>query len=71
MMSASVGALLPSTATLVEGAPAETPSYSEWPRQVFRRYSVDMHVPDWSPDLLGRFDAKEFVRLIASAEPSR
>lgn len=37
---------------------------SEWPGQVFRRYSVDMHVPDWSPELLSRFDATRFIGLI-------
>lgn len=36
-----------------------------WPGDVFRRYSVDMHVPDWSPDLLSRFDASQFIGLIA------
>jgi hypothetical protein len=38
---------------------------SEWPEQVFRRYSVDMHVPDWSPELFSRFDASKFIGLIA------
>ncbi len=38
---------------------------ARWPDKVFRRYSVDMHVPDWSPELLGRFNAGEFIGLIA------
>jgi hypothetical protein len=37
----------------------------EWPRDVYRRYSVDIHVPDWDPQLLGRFNAAEFVGAIA------
>ena len=41
------------------------PNSAGWPGKVFRRYSVDMHVPDWSPELLSRFDAEQFVGLIA------
>lgn len=37
----------------------------EWPRDVYRRYSVDIHVPDWDPRLLGNFDASKFVAAIA------
>ncbi len=37
----------------------------DWPRDVYRRYSVDIHVPDWDPQLLGRFNAAEFVGAIA------
>ena len=34
---------------------------SVWPGEVFRRFSADIHVPDWDPRLLGRFDAASFV----------
>ena len=39
----------------------------EWPDQVFQRYSVDIHVPDWDPALLSRFDAEDYVSTIAQA----
>ncbi|MFH1568432.1 MAG: alpha-L-fucosidase [Gemmatimonadota bacterium] len=32
-----------------------------WPARVYRRYSVDIHVPDWHEDLLGRFDPEAYV----------
>jgi hypothetical protein len=38
---------------------------SKWPDEVYRRFSVDIHVPDWDPALLGRFDAAEFVETLA------
>ena len=34
---------------------------AQWPQQVYRRYSVDIHVPDWDPALLHNFDAKAWV----------
>ncbi len=34
---------------------------AQWPQQVYRRYSVDMHVPDWDPALLHNFDAVAWV----------
>jgi hypothetical protein len=34
---------------------------AQWPQQVYRRYSVDMHVPDWDPALLHNFDALAWV----------
>ena len=52
-------------------APAITPQSSTslppWPSQTYRRFLVDMHVPDWSPDLLSHFDAVDYVRTIADA----
>ena len=36
-----------------------------WAKGAFRRFSVDIHVPDWHPDLLSRFDAAEYVGHIA------
>jgi hypothetical protein len=35
-----------------------------WPGSVYRRFSVDIHVPDWDPALLGRFDAAELVETL-------
>ncbi len=59
----------PSLSPVYEPPPgAGAPFRSEpgdWPTRVYRRFSVDMHVPDWSPELLSRFDASEFVSLIA------
>ncbi len=36
-----------------------------WAEGAFRRFSVDIHVPDWHPELLSRFDAAEYVGHIA------
>ncbi|MCL5999544.1 MAG: alpha-L-fucosidase [Chloroflexi bacterium] len=38
---------------------------SQWPGQVYRRYSVDIHIPDWNPALLSNFDAAQYVGTIA------
>ncbi len=38
---------------------------SQWPAQAYRRYSVDIHIPDWDPALLSHFDAAEYVGHIA------
>jgi len=38
---------------------------SKWPEEVYRRSSVDIHVPDWDPALLSRFNAGEFVETLA------
>jgi hypothetical protein len=56
--------MLAERASHLKGSPSASAS-SAWPSEVFRRFSVDMHVPDWSPELLGHFDAREFIRLIA------
>lgn len=32
-----------------------------WTDQVYRRFSVDIHVPDWDPALLSHFDAAAYV----------
>lgn len=39
----------------------------DWPKGVYRRLLVDMHVPDWDPHLLAKFDAVEYVDTIAEA----
>ncbi len=33
----------------------------------YRRFLVDMHVPDWNPELLARFDPEDYVRTIVGA----
>ena len=38
---------------------------TRWPDEVYRRSSVDIHVPDWNPALLSRFDAAEYVETLA------
>ena len=38
-----------------------------WPTGIFRRLLVDMHISDWDPVLLSRFDPEEYVRMIADA----
>lgn len=40
---------------------------TRWPDEVYRRLLVDMHVPDWHPDLLSHFDPVEYVETIAKA----
>lgn len=44
--------------------PGEMP---KWPSQTFRRFSVDTHVPDWDPQLLGHYDPATFIGNIARA----
>jgi hypothetical protein len=39
----------------------------KWPSQTYRRFSVDTHVPDWDPQLLGHFDPSAFIGNIARA----
>ena len=38
---------------------------TQWPEQVYRRYSVDIHIPDWDHALLSAFDAAQYVGNIA------
>lgn len=45
-------------------APTEPP---RWPDQIFRRSLVDMHIPDWDPRLLSKFDTEDYARTIAEA----
>lgn len=40
---------------------------SKWPEGVCRRFSVDIHVPDWDPALLSKFDAKAYVECMVRA----
>ena len=49
----------------VASAEQEAKPPATWPDEVFRRFSVDIHVPDWDPALLSRFDGEEFVETLA------
>ncbi|OHB81285.1 MAG: hypothetical protein A2V98_02455 [Planctomycetes bacterium RBG_16_64_12] len=69
MFLASLGAVAmgPILPTEGEEQPSAGPfaKPSNWPDEVFRRCSVDIHVPDWAPALLSRFDGAEFVETLA------
>ena len=39
----------------------------KWPTETYRRFSTDMHIPDWDSQLLGHFDAAAYVGNIARA----
>ncbi len=49
----------------LSAVPPSRPSAAKWPEEVYRRSSVDIHVPDWDPALLSRFNAAEFVETLA------
>jgi hypothetical protein len=67
-LSALGTAVLPLEARGSIAAADEAPARpSEWPGQTYRRSLVDMHIPDWDPSLLARFDAEDFVKTIADA----
>jgi len=58
----------PRGAGALPGAMAEAPArVPRWPDETFRRSLVDMHVPDWDPVLLSKFDAADIVKTIAGA----
>ncbi len=38
-----------------------------WPDETYRRSLIDMHVPDWDPVLLSKFDPVDIVKAIAGA----
>ncbi len=40
---------------------------TSWPDQTYRRSLIDMHVPDWDPVLLSKFDPVDIVKAIAGA----
>ena len=61
-----VGSL--SLANPAAASPVPSPAeLSKWPSQTYRRFSIDVHVPDWDPQLLGGFDAAAYVGNIARA----
>lgn len=36
-----------------------------WIKNTYRRFSVDIHVPDWDPALLSKFEPEKYVECIA------
>lgn len=48
-------------------SPVDLRRPTRWPDQVYRRVLVDIHIPDWHPELLSRFDPAEYVRTVAEA----
>ena len=66
--AAASAAALPGCETIIRGkAPVSQAPISHWPDQVYRRFSVDIHVPDWDPALLSHFDAARYVECMARA----
>ncbi|HZP00250.1 MAG TPA: alpha-L-fucosidase [Terriglobia bacterium] len=65
----ALGSVEASTSALAKNEGAFTAPVAdhptEWPAEVYRRFSIDTHVPDWDPQLLSRFDAAEYVGNIA------
>ena len=58
----------PHGARAFQATPAEVPArIPRWPDETFRRSLIDMHVPDWDPALLSKFDAADIVKTIAGA----
>jgi hypothetical protein len=58
----------PDNAPARQGAVAEAPArIPRWPDETYRRGLVDMHIPDWDPRLLSKFDTADFVKTIAGA----
>lgn len=41
---------------------------NRWPSTVYRRFSVDIHVPDWDKALLSNFDPQKFVGCLSLAK---
>jgi len=39
----------------------------KWFQRGYRRMLVDMHIPDWDPEFLSRYDPAEMVRLYEEA----
>ncbi|MHB0959575.1 MAG: alpha-L-fucosidase [Pirellulaceae bacterium] len=64
---AAAGAVNPQQNSTQEDPVVEqTPIEPAWPGGAYRRFSVDIHVPDWDPALLSRFNGAEFVETLAS-----
>jgi len=40
------------------------PGRNDWPKSRFRRFSVDMHIPDWDECFLAKFDAKRYLEVV-------
>jgi hypothetical protein len=58
----------PHEARAQQSAAAEIPArIPRWPDETYRRSLIDMHVPDWDPVLLSKFDPVDIVKTIAGA----
>jgi hypothetical protein len=64
-----LGSVAPSLeAHAQQGTAAEIPAHiPRWPDETYRRSLIDMHVPDWDPVLLSKFDPVDIVKTIANA----
>ncbi len=62
-----VGVAGEGTTTAAHPSPSAPGSTPKWPDRTYRRFSIDTHVPDWDPQLLGHFDAVKYVDNIARA----
>lgn len=52
-------------ATEAETPPASSPR--PWYEGAYRRAVIDMHIPDWDPQFLARFDPTEYVERLQTA----
>ena len=58
----------PHAAHTEQGGAAEVQAHiPRWPDETYRRSLIDMHVPDWDPVLLSKFDPVDIVKTIADA----
>ena len=58
----------PNHAQAQTGAALDVPvRFPRWPDETYRRSLIDMHVPDWDPRLLSKFDPADIVKAIARA----
>ena len=48
-------------------SPQGSPDTRPWFQRGYRRSTVDMHIPDWDPAFLSRFDTAEYVDIVARA----
>jgi hypothetical protein len=55
------GLAVPSTAKPASRTP------DRWYEHVWRRAVIDMHIPDWDPEFLSRFDPDEYVRALRTS----
>ncbi len=39
----------------------------KWYKQAYKRVNIDCHMEDWHPEFMGKFNAKEFVDIVASS----
>jgi len=59
----------PSTRTSAVHA-ASLPKVNDWYQRCYRRFLVDMHIPDWDERFLSKLDADTYVDTLAKGEAS-